>query len=236
LFPPFDNPALRRLVVSAVNQHEFMTAAAGAVPDLIRDHVGLFVPGTPMASDAGLDTIGTVKDPATLRNELPAAGYKGETIVVLAAVDTPSLFAVAQVGADLLRRMGFTVDLQSLDWGTVQQRRASKEPIGKGGWHIFFTTQTSTQNITPAAATNLRADGKGWYGWPVDPALEALRAAWFDAPDQAAAQRISRELQAQFFRNPSFAPLGLFFQPTAFQNSLRDIREGLPQFYGVRRA
>jgi peptide/nickel transport system substrate-binding protein len=236
LFPPFDNPALRRLVVSAVNQREFMTAAAGAVPDLIRDRVGLFVPGTPMASEAGLDTIGTVKDPATLRDELPAAGYKGETIVVLAAADTPSLFAIAQVGADLLRRMGFTVDLQSLDWGTVQQRRASKEPIGKGGWHIFFTLQTSTQNITPAAATNIRADGKGWYGWPTDLALEALRAAWFDAPDQAAGQRISAALQAQFFRNPSFAPLGLFFQPTAFQNSLRDIREGLPQFYGVRRA
>jgi peptide/nickel transport system substrate-binding protein len=236
LFPPFDNPAIRSLVVSAVNQREFMTAAAGAVPDLIRDRVGLFVPGTPMASEAGLEAIGSVQDPATLAGALSDAGYKGETIVVLAAADTPSLFAVAQVGADLLRRMGFKVDLQSLDWGTVQQRRASKEPIGKGGWHIFFTLQTSTQNITPAAATNLRADGKGWYGWPTDLALEALRSAWFDAPDQPARQRISRDLQSQFFRNPSFAPLGLFFQPTAFQNGLRDIREGLPQFYGVRRA
>ncbi len=235
LFPPFDDSAIRKLVVSAVNQREFMDAVAGIVPDLTRDRVGLFVPETPMASEVGVETVGTVKDPSALRKDLMAAGYNGEKIVVLAAVDYPTLNALAQVGADLLRRMGFNVDLQSLDWGTVQQRRASKEPIGKGGWHIFFTFQTSTQNITPAAATSLRADGKGWYGWPVDPEMEVLREAWFDAPDLAAQQRISRDIQNQFFRNPSSAPLGLYFQPTAYQSSLRDIREGLPQFYGVRR-
>ena len=64
-----------------------------------------------------------------LRKDLMAAGYNGEKIVVLAAVDYPTLNALAQVGADLLKRMGFNVDLQSLDWGTVQQRRASKEPM-----------------------------------------------------------------------------------------------------------
>jgi peptide/nickel transport system substrate-binding protein len=235
LFPPFDNPAIRRLVVSAINQHEFMEAVAGGVPDLVRAPVGIFVPETTMASDAGLENLGTISDPATLRKDITAAGYKGETIVVLAAVDSPTQNALAQVGADLLKRMGFNVDLQSIDWGTVQQRRASREPIGKGGWSIFFTFQTSTQNVTPAAATSLRADGKGWYGWPVDTEMETLREAWFDAPDLAVRQRISRDIQIQFFRNPSFAPLGLYFQPTAFRSSLRDIREGLPQFYGVRR-
>jgi peptide/nickel transport system substrate-binding protein len=235
LFPPFDNPEIRRLVVSAVDQKAFMEAVAGGVPDLTRDRVGLFVPGTDFASDAGLEKIGSVGDPATLKGALASAGYGGETIVVLAAADTPTQNALAQVGGDMLRRMGFNVDLQSLDWGTVQQRRASKEPAGKGGWHIFFTFQTSTQNITPAAATSLRADGNGWYGWPTDPVMEQLREAWFDAPDLTSRQRISREMQSHFFRNPSYAPLGLYFQPTAFRNGLRDIRQGLPQFYGVRR-
>jgi peptide/nickel transport system substrate-binding protein len=235
LFPPFDNPEIRRLVVSAVDQKAFMEAVAGGVPDLTLDHVGVFVPGTDFASEAGLEKVGSVKDPSTLKGALTAAGYGGETIVVLAAADSPTQNALAQVGGDMLRRMGFNVDLQSLDWGTVQQRRASKEPVEKGGWHIFFTFQTSTQNITPAAATSLRADGNGWYGWPVDPTMEQLRAAWFDAPDLAARQRISRDIQTHFFRNPSFAPLGLYFQPTAYRNGLRDIRQGLPQFYGVRR-
>jgi peptide/nickel transport system substrate-binding protein len=236
LFPPFDNPAIRRLVLSAVQQHEFIGAVAGSVPDLTRDRMGLFVPGTSMASDAGLESLGVVKDPATLRTGLTAAGYNGDPIVVLAAVDSLAMNALAQVGADLLRQVGFKVELQATDWGTVQQRRASKEPISKGGWNIFFTFQTSTQNITPAAATSLQADGKGWYGWPVDPEMEALRETWFDAPDIEARQRISRDIQLRFFQNPSSAPLGMYFQPTAFQTSLRDIRRGLPQFYGVRRA
>jgi peptide/nickel transport system substrate-binding protein len=236
LYPPFDNVAIRRLVVSAIDQRDFMQAVGGAAPDLVvRQKVGLFVPGTPMASDVGVSVMQGAKDAESLRAQLAAAGYRGERIVVLAATDTPSANAVAEVAGDLLRRIGFNVDYQALDWGTVQQRRASKEPIDKGGWSIFFTMQTSTQNITPAAAVALRADGKGWYGWPTDPDMERLRAAWFDAPDLAAQQQICRDMQTAFWRNPSYAPLGMVRQPTAFRTSLTDIREGLPQFYGVRR-
>jgi len=236
LYPPFDNPAIRRVVVSAIDQQEFMQAAAGGAPDLlIHQKVGLFVPGTPMASDAGVEIMQGARDPAALQQQLHAAGYNGEKIVVLAATDTPNANAIAEVGADLLKKIGFNVDLQAMDWGTVQQRRASKAPIDKGGWSIFFTLQTSTQNITPAAAVSLRADGKGWYGWPTDPEMERLRAAWFDAPDLPAQQSIARDMQIQFWRDPSYAPLGMLFQPTAYRSNLTDIREGLPQFYGVRR-
>ncbi|HUD62872.1 MAG TPA: ABC transporter substrate-binding protein [Acetobacteraceae bacterium] len=236
LYPPFDNVAIRRLVVSAIDQRDFMQAVGGAAPDLVvQQKVGLFVPGTPMASDVGVSVMQGAKDAESLRAQLAAAGYRGERIVVLAATDTPSANAVAEVAGDLLRRIGFNVDYQALDWGTVQQQRASKEPLDKGGWSIFFTMQTSTQNITPAAAVALRADGKGWYGWPTDPDMERLRAAWFDAPDLAAQQQICRDMQTAFWRNPSYAPLGMVLQPTAFRTSLTDIREGLPQFYGVRR-
>jgi peptide/nickel transport system substrate-binding protein len=236
LYPPFDNPAICRLVVSAVDQRSFMLAIGGAVPDLlIQQKVGLFVPGTPMASDVGVEIMQGAGDPDKLRQQLAAAGYRGEKVVMLAASDLASANAIGQVGADLLQRIGFNVDLRTMDWGTVQQRRASKAPIDKGGWSIFFTLQTSTQNITPAAAVALRADGNGWYGWPTDPEMERLRAAWFDAPDLAAQQSAARAMQVQFWRNPSYAPLGMLYQPTAFRNDLADIHEGLPQFYGVRR-
>jgi peptide/nickel transport system substrate-binding protein len=236
LYPPFNNPAICRLVVSAIDQRSFMLAIGGAVPDLlVQQKVGLFVPGTPMASDVGVEAMHGADDPDRLRRQLATTGYRGEKIVVLAASDSPSANAIAQVGGDLLRRIGFNVDLQTMDWGTVQQRRASKAPIDKGGWNIFFTLQTSTQNITPAAAVALRSDGNGWYGWPTDPEMERLRADWFDAPDLASQQSVAREMQMQFWRNPSYAPLGMLFQPTAFRRNLTDIREGLPQFYGARR-
>ena len=42
LYPPFDNPAVRRVVLSAMDQKEVMTAVAGAEPSLIKTDVGLF--------------------------------------------------------------------------------------------------------------------------------------------------------------------------------------------------
>ena len=72
-----------------------------------------------------------------LKQELIAAGYKGEKVVMLAASTIPTIWAEAQVASDMLKRIGFNIDFQALEWGTVVQRRASKEPIDKGGWNIF---------------------------------------------------------------------------------------------------
>jgi peptide/nickel transport system substrate-binding protein len=129
LFPPFDNPAIRRIVVSAMNQHEIMQAVAGAAPELIAPECGIFIPGTPMASTTGIaEAMKGAADPAALQKQLAAAGYTGQKIVLLCASDFPTINAEAQVCADTLKRIGFNVDYQSLDWGTVVQRRASKEP------------------------------------------------------------------------------------------------------------
>ena len=65
--------------------------------------------------------------------------------------------------------------------------------------------------------------------------MEALRAAWFDAPDVAAQKKICEEMQVEFWKSPPYAPLGMYDQPTAFRNYLQDVRDGWPQFYGVKK-
>ncbi len=235
LFPPFDNPAVRRVVLSAVNQRDYMDAVAGADPALILDKVGLFVPGSPMASTVGIDTMTGEADPKKLHQALQAAGYKGEKVVVLAASNFPTINAIAQVGGDMLKRIGFNMDYQSLDWGTVVQRRASRNPVAQGGWNVFFTFLGGVGNVSPPSNLPLRSDGKGWFGWPTDLKMEAPRLGWFDAPDLAARKRMSEQMQAEFFQNPSYAPLGMYFQPTAFRSDLKDVPNGFPQFYRVRR-
>jgi peptide/nickel transport system substrate-binding protein len=152
LYSPFDNPAIRRLVLSAVNQHDFMEAYAGAEPELYRTGVGLFTPGTPMATDVGVEAIKGRTDFDKIKQELAAAGYKGEKIVLLAPTTIPSLNAESQVAGDLLRCMGFNVDYQALEWGMVVARRASKEPPEKGGWHIFITKPDQLQQRVRAGA------------------------------------------------------------------------------------
>ena len=122
------------------------------------------------------------------------------------------------------------------DWGTVVQRRASKEPPDKGGWNVFYTYLGGFGNISPAPDISIRGNGAGaWFGWPTDPKMEALRDAWFEAPDLAAQQKLCREMQVEYFQNPPYVALGMYDSPTAFHRYLKDIRDGWPQFYGVQK-
>ena len=92
-------------------------------------------------------------------------------------------------------------------------------------------------NISPAANIPLRGSGdNAWFGWPVDAKMESLRNAWFDAEDLAGQQAICKQMQAQYFQTVPYVALGMYDSPTAFYGYLKDIRDGYPQFYGVRRA
>ena len=235
LFPPFDNAAVRRVVLSAIDQREEMAAVSGTQPDLIKTDVGLFVPETPMASDVGIEITRGPKDLDKIKRDLAEAGYQGEKVVILVCSTIANILAEGQVATDVLRRIGMNIDVQMLEWSSVVARRASRQPIDKGGWGIFFTTLGGLGNVSPGPNIALRASGAdAWFGWPDDLKMEALRKAWFDAPDLEAQQQICREMQGEFWQNPSYVPLGMVYQPTAFRSSLKDVPEGWPQFYGVR--
>ncbi len=237
LFPPFDNPGIRRALLGAIDQDEFMTAAAGSDRSLWKDRVGVFSPGTPMASEVGIEVLTGKRDLEKVKRDLLAAGYKGEKVTLLGATDYPSTDALAQVAADVLRRVGMNVDFQTIDWGTVVQRRASRQPPDKGGWNIFFTYLNGTNNFDPAGQLGIRGNGKdAWFGWPDMPDLEALRTAWFNAPDVAAQKKICVEIQRRFWEDVPYIPLGAFYQPGAWNKAFSGFRIGFPQFYDVKKA
>jgi peptide/nickel transport system substrate-binding protein len=234
LNPPFDNPAIRRAVLSAMSQRDAMQAVGGAEPSLTRTGVGIFVPDTPMASEAGLSAMRDPPDLEQARRDLIAAGYKGERVVVLAGTNLPAVWAEAQVGTETLKKLGMNVDFQALDWATVVQRRMSKAPLDQGGWSVIFVAPTGTGNVNPATSNLFRGDGRN-YGWPTDAKIEALRNDWFNAPDIAGEKRIAAQIQQRFFEFAPYVPLGLYYAPTAYRSYLRDMRGGWPYFYGVRR-
>ncbi len=236
LLPPFDNPAIRRVVLAAMDQKEIIEAYAGAEPSLIKTDVGIFVPGTPMASTIGVEATRGPKDYAKLKKDLAAAGYDGRKIVVLAATTLPNIWAEAQVATDVLSKIGFNVDMQTLEWGSVVQRRASRNPVEQGGWNIFYTYLGGGGNISPASAIGFRGNGTGaWFGWPTDAKTESLFDAWFDAPDLAAQQKITADMQVEFWQNPPYVPLGMYDQPTAFRSYITDVPDGFPQFYNLKK-
>ncbi len=237
LYPPFDNPAIRRALLGAVDQSDFMTAVAGTDPSTWRDKVGFFPPGSPLASNVGMQALEGPRDLNKVRKNLIAAGYKNEKIVVMVATDFPVLNAMGQVGADMLQKVGMNVDLQTTDWGSVVQRRASRKPPSEGGWSVFFTAFGGVDQFTPAGHLGLRGNGlNAWFGWPTDQKLEDLRTAWFAAPDLAAQKKIGEEIQAEAFANPPYLPLGEYFQPTAHSKSLNGLVKGMPLFWNVTKA
>jgi peptide/nickel transport system substrate-binding protein len=235
LFPPFDNPAIRRALLYAVDQTTLMTAVAGDDRALWKDHVGVFSPGTPMATTEGTDALAGPRDFASVRAAVSAAGYKGETVVFLDPTDYPSTHAMALVMADAFEKCGLNVDLVSTDWGTLVQRRSSRKPPSDGGWNVFVTYLNGTNNFDPASQLGLRGNGdQGWFGWAKAPRLEALRAAWFAAPDVNAQKQICAEIQRQFFVDVPYLPLGAYYEATATRR-LKGVRSGFVQFYDVER-
>lgn len=237
LHPPFDKPAVRRALLGAVTQSDFMTAVIGTDRSLWRDNVGFFPPGTPMASDAGLGALSATPDMDKVKRDLAAAGYNGERVTLIAASDFPSLNALAQVTNDMLRRAGMNVEYVSTDWGTVVQRRASREPAARGGWSMFCTFWSGVDMFNPGVHQSLRGHGQqAWFGWPTMPRIEELRGAWFDAPDLAAQQAVARQMQEVAFQEVPYLPLGQYFQATAYRRGITGVLKGLPLFWNVEKA
>jgi peptide/nickel transport system substrate-binding protein len=237
LYPPFDKPAVRRVVLEALSQADFMAAAAGDDPKLWRKDVGLFTPGTAMATDAGLDVLTRPRDLAKAKRDLVAAGYKGERVVLMSTSENPVLGALGEIMHDLLQRLGMNVQYVVSDWGTLVTRRASKAPPDQGGWNIFTTTWTGLDMANPVVEQVLRCGGeKGFFGWPDLPELESLREAWIEAPDQAARKTIAAKMQTLAMRDVPYLPTGQYFYRTAFRRDLRDVVDGQFVFWNARRA
>ena len=240
LHPPFDNPAMRRAVLGAVTQADYMQAVSGPNPDggpaLWADGVGTFCPGTPLASAAGMEALTGPRDLDRSRRAVEAAGYKGERVALLVPTDIPSTNALAEVTADLFRKLGLNLDAQTMDWGTAVQRRTSKEPPSRGGWSVFQTSWSGLDHATPAGHPFLRGNGlQAAPGWPSSPALESMRDEWLRADGLAAQKALAGRIQVQAFQDVPYVPLGQQFQQTAHRAEITGILPGMPVFWNVQR-
>jgi peptide/nickel transport system substrate-binding protein len=225
LLPPFDKVEMRQAVMAVANQPDFMTALAG-------DHkywetcASFFTCGTPMASDAGSTALTGPRDWDKAKKLIAAAGYKGERIVVLDATDQPGPHAQAQVVADLLKKLGTNVEVQAMDWGTLVTRRASKEPLDKGGWNIFCTGWVGTDLADPVESLPLRANGAAsWFGWASDDKIEALRNQWIKATGNDERKKLAEAIQARAFETAPYIPTGMVKAKTAYRKNITGVIE-----------
>jgi peptide/nickel transport system substrate-binding protein len=236
LHPPFDDPAVRRAVLPALSQADFMSSIMGTDRSLWRDGIGCFPSASPLAADAGIEAVASPRDLDAARRALAATGKAGAKVVMLHPTDVPNNNSLTAVATDLFQKIGFQVESATSDWGTVLQRRARKEPPGQGGWNALVVLFGGTDLDNPGGHPLLRANGEGaWFGWPTSPRLEELRDAWFDAPDLPAQKAIGRDIQTQFFQDVPFWPLGQYMIDSAYRRGMTDIRRGMTLPINVRK-
>jgi ABC-type transport system substrate-binding protein len=234
--PPFNDKALRQALLPAIDQADFMTAIVGDDPKDWKKVGGVFTPGTPMANDTDVTKLTGPRDFDLAQHLIQTSGYTDQPIRLIGPTDILAPAAMTQVAADLFTRLGFNQDVALSDWGTVIQRRASREPVEKGGWSVLCTAFSSFDFADPAVHSLLRGNGAGaWFGWPAIPELEALRAHWFDAPDEAARKTICRDIQHVALDEVAFIPLGTYNAFTATRADLTDRVNGFALFWNLRR-
>ena len=235
LNPPMDDPRIRRAAIAAVNQKDVLDALVGT-PDLYKICGAMFVCDTPLATDVGSETLVQGNGMDKAKALLKEAGYDGTPIVIMQPTDVASLRSQPIVVAQAMRDAGFTVDLQAMDWQTLVGKRASQAPISEGGWHMFMTNWVGADVFNPLVNNMVNGKGKdgGWFGWPDVPKLEELRTAYATAPTLEEQQKLAAEIQKIAYDEGIYAPIGQYFVPTAWSNSLDGVLDApAPLFWSI---
>src|SRR3984893_6189730 len=236
LYPPFDNVKVRRAAFLAINQKDVLDALVGN-PEYYKSCGPFFVCGTPLATEEGSETLVKGNGMAAAKKALAESGYDGTPIVIMAPGDVVTLKAQPVVSAQLLRDAGFKVDVQATDWQTVVTRRASQKPPKEGGWNMFFTNWAAADVVNPVANVSVGGRGKngGWFGWPEDTKVEAMRDAFARSSSPEEQKKIAAEIQKENYDQVIYIPLGQYLAPSAWRKSLSGVLDGpaTPIFWNI---
>jgi len=234
LHPPFNNIKLRRAVLAAIQQEDFLKAVVGD-PDYYKTCPAMFVCGTPLATDAGADIV-MKSDFALAKKLLKEGGYDGTPVVVMQSTDVNVLNNLAPVAAHALKRAGFNVDLQAIDWQTLVSRRAKKEPPSEGGWNLFLTNWVAADILNPIMAAGFNAGcDKAWFGWPCDKKMEELRDAFAREPDLEKQKKLAEQIQVRAMEVVTHAHVGQWYMPSAWRKDRIDgvLNGPAPYFWNI---
>lgn len=223
LVPPFDKPQAREALLHLAEPSEYLAAMVGTDATLQKPCASPFM----CANDLPPPRVAVTRDPARARALMQEAGYKGETVVVLAATDLPELYQFSSILSQRLGEIGVAVDQQNMDFATLAARRANMaDPAtNRGGWSLFTTWRPRLTASGPIINSFLSTscDRKNFYGWPCDAELEALRLGYLDAVSDAQKRAVLDALVERFDKVLPYVPVGNFSRPLAYRRTVSGI-------------
>jgi peptide/nickel transport system substrate-binding protein len=236
LHPPFNDKLIRRAAMYAVGQEDILNALTGN-PKYHRTCTAIFGCDTVYASNYGSDFL-IPANPEKAKELLKEANYDGTPVVILHPTDNKTVSTQPVVIANALRKAGFTVNLQSMDWQTLTTRRASKKRPAEGGWNLHATNGPIVGITDPLRNQAVATNGeRAWFGWPDFPSIQALRDKFAVTADPIELKALATEIQKQVIDEGVVVPNGQFTIPTAYSTKLSGILESpAALFWNVKKA
>ncbi|MCG8337515.1 MAG: ABC transporter substrate-binding protein, partial [Proteobacteria bacterium] len=143
------------------------------------------------------------------------------------------------VAAQALRKAGFTVNILSMDWGTLANRRANPEPVKDGGWNIFHTSWPTDITNTPATNIPLASGGKdggAWFGWPKDSQIQQWINQFPTITDSDEQKKLAGKIQKRAYELGVYFPVGEFLTPSAYSSRIKGaLKTSTPVFWNMRK-
>lgn len=222
--PPFDKAEIRRAVMMAMDQNDYMKAAIGS-KKYWNTCYSVFPCDSPLASDAGSDFFKNGSMEAA-KKALQQAGYDGTPVVILNSKDIPVIERFTQVTADKLRKIGMKVEVRDTNWAEMATQRADHD-----GWNLFHTFWTAEDLSDPTKIAFSGDPVNGWFGWPTDAQLERLRSNYVREEDPEQRKSIAVKIQERLWTIGASAYLGEFHLPVAFRKNVHGAIIAPVQFY-----
>ncbi len=193
------DPRLRRAIRYAIIPSDMLTAAFGA-PPMWHLEGSIYPKGTAWYDPETPDY--NVHDPDKAKALMKEAGYDGKPLRFLVTKQYDYMFKIGQVAQAQLAEVGFTVDVQVMDWATLLQKRTDPNL-----WEAFIAAHSLVADPTLITIVN-----PSYPGWWDSPDKHAALDAFVGESDPAKRLAIWRQLQAIFYRDVPTIKLGEFLQ------------------------
>ena len=190
---------VRRAVQAALGEGEMLAAGFGDTRFFLVEG-NHFPKGTPFYSTAGTANYNE-RDPAKAKAMAAKAGYKGEPIRILTSRQYDFHYNMALIMAEQLKRAGFQVHMDVVDWATLLQRRADPRL-----WDIYITHS----GLFPEPMLSPPQLGDGAPGWWDSPAKRAALSALNQEPDPAKRGALWGKVQEVVYDEVPYIHVGKF--------------------------
>ena len=210
---------IRQAVQAALDMEPILLAGFGH-KDFYRLDPGLFFPEQPWHSTVSAQLYNQ-KDTDKARRLLKEAGYARQPLRWATTQEYAFMYKNALVAKQQLEGVGFVVDLQVVDWATLNSRTEKTE-----GWDMFSTGFVFAAD--PALHVSLRCTFNGWW---CNEEKERLLGDLRVESDVKKRKAIVDRLQAVFYEDVGHVKLGDYFTLDAARRDVRGDFRTAPRMY-----